>query len=82
MYMTNLAEVLRSKRERAHLTQDQLGKRLGFEGAQYISNCERGLCSLSPKKWKEAARILDCPAVAFLNAFMKDSEVKLRKVLK
>ena len=40
------------------MTQKELGKRLGYSSAQFVSNMERGTCGLPLKKIKKFCRVL------------------------
>lgn len=47
----NIAKVMKDIRisEGPEFSQRKMGKMLGFKNGQYISNIERGLCSIPPK---------------------------------
>lgn len=55
--MHKLNKFLAKSRESKGLSQDDVGKLLGFSNGQYISNIERNECSLSPKHFKRIAKL-------------------------
>lgn len=40
---------LRTQRLKANLTQKEMAVACGYDGPQYISNIERGICTIPPK---------------------------------
>lgn len=48
--MKKLAEALKQAREKAELSQGEVAKALGYSSPQFVSNMERGLCSIPPRK--------------------------------
>ena len=79
--MTYIGNLLYQTRIEANLTQKQLGHKLGIS-AQYISNIERGLCVMEPKKMKKAARVLKVPQAKFVKAACDDYAVTLKGRMK
>lgn len=65
----SVADFIKVKRVEAGLSQGQLGSKLGFSNGQFISNIERGLCSIPLEKCKllcEALNISKGPLKAIL----------------
>lgn len=56
------------------MSQPQMAKHLGYNSGQFISNVERGLCSLPPSKVPKMAHLSGVPIEEFKNALLKDFE--------
>lgn len=56
----NFGRWLRQCRKKSGVTQAELGKALGYDSSQLISNIERGVSLLPSKKLPEFARQLGC----------------------
>lgn len=54
--MTATGALIKSARLNAGLSQGKLARKLGYETPQYISNIERGLCSLNLRKAKKLCK--------------------------
>lgn len=66
----SVGDFIKVKRIESGLSQGQLGKKLGFSNGQFISNIERGLCSIPLEKCKllcEALNISKAPLKAILS---------------
>ncbi len=46
----HIAEIVQARRNHAKLSQEELSKLLGYKNGQFISNVERGKCSLPVEK--------------------------------
>lgn len=57
-----LGVLVKTKRQQKGITQRELSEKLGYSSPQYISNFERGICGLSPKKFKTVSKMLGIPA--------------------
>lgn len=77
------AKVLKSARKKARVTQFNLGYCLGIaSGHQYISNCERGICRLSPRHFRPTAVILRMDVEKLVKAYLRDeSAVVYREMI-
>lgn len=73
---------LKTIREKAGYTQADLAYHLGFITPQFISNVERGTAMLPLKHWRKAAIFLGVTPEVFLDAKLKKTEDRLRKVLR
>ncbi len=62
----------KEKREAAGLTQREASNALKLTTGQYISNVERGLCSLSPKHFNPLAKLYKAPVGELVKAAEKD----------
>ena len=56
----NIAEVIRRTRAEAGLSQVELSARVGYDrNGQFVSNIERGICSVPERKIKDFAEELE-----------------------
>lgn len=78
---SNVAKLIRDKRENSSYSQDQLSHELGYKGGQFISNVERSLCSMPVKKLVNTVRILKIEPKDMKEAMMKDYEIYLDSYL-
>lgn len=69
----NIARTVREKRLKAGMSQCDLSYKLKYKNGQFISNCERGLCSIPLKKVPLLAAILDAKIDDFKDAIIKDT---------
>jgi repressor LexA len=58
-------EKIRSRREKAGWTLDELAKRLGVKSRSYVSNIENGYTPIGPKLRQRVAEIFKCDAKDF-----------------
>lgn len=58
---SKLANFLKVKREESGLSQKQLADQLGLKSGQFISNVERGTCSMPLDKCGQLCEILKIP---------------------
>jgi hypothetical protein len=75
----NVARLIKEKRL-AHpkkLSQTQLSKMLGYKNGQFISNVERGLCSIPLRGMKNAIDILEISPLEIKEAMLKDYQETL-----
>ncbi len=74
---SNIANVIVKARKIADITQDCLGVKLGYKNAQFISNMERGKCSLPHHKIVLTAEVLNINRYSIVKALLADHEVNL-----
>lgn len=81
--MSELSTYLKIARENVKLTQTEVGKRLGYQTAQYISNWEQGASEPPIGKLKKLAKLyaIDSNDILnyILNRKLKLLEAKVRK---
>ena len=77
MRFTYFSKLIRSKREKAGLSQIELAKALGYETAQLISNVERGICAFPLMKWKRVSKTLDLSLTAMKRLYLKDVAIQI-----
>jgi len=82
MSFDNIAKAVKEAREQKGLTQDQLSKSLGYDNGQFISNVERGKCSVPIKKIKKLAKKTDTTVGDFVGSMVLDYTEKLLKAVK
>lgn len=59
-------------------SQDYIGVKLGHKNAQFISNIERGLCSIPNKSIKPLSVLLNIPYELIVRAKLHDFESTMR----
>ena len=72
----NIAELIKEKRLRhpKRFSQKELSLLLGYKNGQFISNVERGLCSVPLKSFKSVTTILEISKEELKTAILKDYE--------
>lgn len=59
------------------LSQVELSNLLGYKNGQFISNVERGICSIPLKALRELQNILNIPQDELVSAMVRDFEVTI-----
>lgn len=77
--MSHLGDAIKNGRIKKGLTQTDLAKILGYSSPQYISNVERGRCSLTHKKLAKVAKLLKISKTAIKQTLIKDFAERLKK---
>lgn len=77
----HIAEVLRSARKSAGISQGRLGAKLGLH-AQAISNIERGITSLPLRHMVKISKILDVYPYQLFQAMLRDFEAQFADLVK
>lgn len=80
----HIAKLVKEKRL-AHsekLSQSELSHKLGYKNGQFISNVERGLCSIPLKSLATFCETLNIPQQELMETMLKDLEVTLERHLK
>lgn len=79
----NIAALVRTKRadHPKELSQTDLSTLLGYKNGQFISNVERGLCSVPLKKLPELCSALSIPRDEVINALVSDLKAECLKYL-
>ena len=76
--MTRIGTLLRTGRTAKQITQKEMANVCGYKNPQYISNIERGLCSMNIKALKKCLKKLDINTDAAHGALLLDYSDKLR----
>lgn len=76
---SQIAHVVRNNRTNhpKSYSQTELSQMLGYRNGQFISNVERGLCSVPKKKLKKLAQILDIDKTELFTAVLEDDRTTL-----
>ena len=77
----NLGNFLKNTREKIGLSQLDVAEAMGLKSAQYLSNIERGVSSLSKTMIPKVARILKVDAEDIVDAILKDIREKYLRSL-
>jgi transcriptional regulator with XRE-family HTH domain len=79
-----VAKLIKEKRlsHPERYSQTQLSKTLGYKNGQFISNLERGLCSIPLKGMTNFLKVLDITENELKSAILKDYEITLDYYLK
>ncbi len=80
----NVAKLLKKYRlnHPKKYSQAELSKLLGYKNGQFISNIERGLCSIPLKNLNQVINILSVPKQELYTAVMQDFEVTVDYYMK
>lgn len=79
----NIAKLIKESRQRhpRGLSQTELSKELGYKNGQFISNIERGFCSVPVKSLCLLAETLNLDKDVIKQALLKDMEATLDNYL-
>ncbi len=71
---TEIAAIVRKyrKSQSEKLGQEELSKLLGYKNGQFISNVERGKCSVPLKSLSKLSNVLNIPVEELIEAVVKD----------
>ena len=70
--MRVVGSLIKAGRGERGISQGKLAKMLGYTTPQYISNAERGLCSMPVKKLRKISTILGIPPGVMQTAIFTD----------
>jgi transcriptional regulator with XRE-family HTH domain len=77
-----IASVIRAARLKfPNLTQETLSEIIGYQNAQFISNVERGLCTVPAKRISKLCEVLKIEPHEVVNAIVRDYESHIRSKL-
>lgn len=74
----NMARLLKMARKESDTTQRQVSRALKLSSPQFMSNAERGLCSLPPKHFQKYAKITGVNIRRLISAHVADSNMNLK----
>ena len=79
----NIANLIKEKRasHARNLSQAELSELLGYKNSQFISNVERGLCSIPMKTMKRISEVLDIEPEILKEVVLRDHEETLAHYL-
>ena len=75
----NIALLLRSRRAEVGVSQESFSHSLGYKNGQFVSNVERGLCSIPYKKIPICADLLKIDPEEIIEAIVADTYATLRQ---
>lgn len=84
MVYIHLPLLIHTTRERLEITQHELGSKLGMtpvSAGQFISNMERGLCTMPIAYWKKLSKTLHIPLKDIIEAYLADERHKVEREL-
>jgi transcriptional regulator with XRE-family HTH domain len=82
MPITNgLSHYLKEKRVAAGLTQSELGRKIGYDSGQLISNYERNICGVPMGKVKKIIKVLHLDTKRVITLIQDDQYDYLSKTL-
>lgn len=76
----SLAEFIKLKRQQVGVSQNDLGKKLGFGNGQFISNIENGKCSLPLDKCELICKELKCSPSTLKQILIFEYSKKINKL--
>ena len=79
---TEISKLIADHRISLNITQTQLGKKLGWGSAQFVSNIERGISGLPLAKSKKLCRILCIKQKVLKDAMIADFAARVSQTLK
>lgn len=77
--MSYIGDLIKRRRKELKLSQNDLGKELGF-GGQYVSNIERGMCVFPKEKIKLTATVLKIDPRIIIHRMTFDYANELKKL--
>lgn len=80
----NIARLVKEVRlaHPSHMSQSDLSHKLGYKNGQFISNVERGLCSIPLKSLSLFCEVLGVPKSKVVEVILKDTELTIEHYLK
>jgi transcriptional regulator with XRE-family HTH domain len=72
-------QLIKKQRMKLGLSQGDVSKALGLRSAQFISNCERGICAVSMKQVFKLSKILKLNPSDLKEAIISDVVSRLNK---
>lgn len=73
---------LKEIRLKADMSQGELAKKLGYGSAQFVSNWERGVCSVPPPKILAFCKATDMKTSEMRNLLVAEATRKIELILK
>lgn len=73
------AKFITKARLRAKLTQVELAEALGYDGGQFISNAERGICALPCAQVRDFCRLTKASVIAYTRIKISDASKAIRR---
>lgn len=77
----NIATVVNSNRVALDISQEIFARIIGYKNGQFVSNVERGLCSIPTKKLVITAEALKIDPEVLIEAILLDEQAECRRVV-
>lgn len=68
----NIGQLVKNTRDAKGISQTQLSKELGYKNGQFVSNIERGICSIPFEKILKLSNLLGLESQSIKDAILKD----------
>lgn len=81
MEFPNIATAIRQHRNAKGISQSELSKLIGYKNGQFISNIERGLCSLPFEKIVPICKYISADPSVIREAMVADYHAKITEVI-
>ncbi len=78
----SMAKFVKDARLKLYFSQSELSEKIGFKNGQAVSNTERELATIPPKKAKLLCEVLGISKEEYIEAHQSDNEAFLREILK
>lgn len=76
----NIGRLIRHSREGVEMSQSKLSECLGFKNGQFVSNIERGLCSIPADKVGAVSNMLHISRLEIVEAMVQDYKENVMRV--
>lgn len=79
----NIARLVKEARlsHSSRMSQSELSHKLGYKNGQFISNVERGLCSIPLKSLAQFADVLEIPRERVVEVILEDTKMTIESYL-
>lgn len=68
----HIAQLVKEARVKGNISQTELSHKLKYRNGQFISNIERGICSIPAKRINDLAKVLDLSPKQVADAMIND----------
>ncbi len=75
---TNIAKLVKEARLKKGLSQTELSSLLGYKNGQFISNVERGLCSVPVEKMGVLMTVTGVDGISIQKALVEDLNLSIK----
>lgn len=76
-----IGKLVKDNREKTGTSQLDLAKKLGYKNGQFISNVERGICTIPFEKIANMSEVLAIPPVYIIEAMGEDFKRNVKNVV-
>lgn len=76
-----IGELLKRARKERGLSQHEITFMLGWSSPQFLSNIERGKCSLPPQYFRRVAFLLKLPVSKLIGVHMEAEHDRVKKIV-